>query len=154
MAPVSAVVESATAPAGGDALAALLPDLPGPGPGPAAAAPERVDGGWRLVLPLPFADRGDVTLTRWEDDLVLTAAGARRSLRLDPLLRRCLVTSGNLVGSGTAGARLEVGFAPDARLWPADLLAATAGHGAADGPGRHGGDAAGRGVEDRGTHGG
>jgi arsenite-transporting ATPase len=153
VATVTTVVESAAAPAGAAALAALLPDLPGPGAEPAAPAPERVDGGWRLVLPLPFAERGDLTLTRWEDDLVLTAAGARRSLRLDPLLRRCLVTSGNLVDPGTAGARLEVGFAPDARLWPADLLAAAAGDGGTDGPGDPGGDTAGHGGGNRGTHG-
>ncbi len=175
VAAVTTAVESATTPAGADALAALLPDLPGPGPEPAAvSAPERVDGGWRLVLPLPFAEREDVTLTRWEDDLVLTAAGARRSLRLDPLLRRCLVTSGNLVDPGTTGARLEVGFAPDARLWPADLLAAAAGDGSTDGstdgatdgstdgpgdgstdgPGDPGGDTAGHGGGNRRTHGG
>ena len=81
---------------------------------------------------------------------MLTAAGARRSLRLDPLLRRCLVTSGNLVDPGTAGARLEVGFAPDARLWPADLLAAAAGDGGTDGPGDPGGDTAGHGGGNRG----
>ncbi len=125
VAPLGAVAEAARAPAGADALAALLPDLPDPAGAPAgSSAPERVDGGWRLTLPLPFAGRGDVTLTRFEDDLVVTAAGTRRSLRLDALLRRCVVTAGSLADAGTAGARLEVGFAADPQLWPADLLAA------------------------------
>ena len=85
-------------------LAGLLPagELPDP-PVPAPPAPERLDGGWRLVLPLPFAERGAVDLTRWTDDLVVTAAGVRRSLRLDPLLRRCEVTGGRLADPGTAG---------------------------------------------------
>jgi arsenite-transporting ATPase len=73
---------------------------------------------------LPFADRGAVDLTRWGDDLVVTVAGARRSLRLDSLLRRCEVTGGRLADPGSADARLEVGFRPDPRLWPADLLPA------------------------------
>jgi arsenite-transporting ATPase len=90
-------------------------------------APERLDGGWRLVLPLPFAERGAVDLTRWTDDLVVTAAGVRRSLRLDPLLRRCEVTGGRLVDPGTAAARLEVTFVADPGLWPAGLLAAEEG---------------------------
>ncbi|MGY1609664.1 ArsA-related P-loop ATPase [Geodermatophilus sp. SYSU D00700] len=128
VAPLELVAESAQAPAGADALAALLPDLPDPAGGPAAAppAPERVDGGWRLALPLPYAERADVTLTRWEDDLVVSAAGTRRSLRLDALLRRCVVTAGSLAGPGTAGARLEVGFTPDPGQWPPDLLASVA----------------------------
>jgi arsenite/tail-anchored protein-transporting ATPase len=126
VAPVQDVAEAAAEPAGADALAALLPDLPGPAGRPAAPVPERVEGGWRLTLPLPFAEREGVQLTRWEDDLVVTAAGSRRSVRLDALLRRCVVTSGGLADPGTAAARLEVGFAADPRQWPADLLAATA----------------------------
>jgi arsenite-transporting ATPase len=55
---------------------------------------------------------------------VLTAGGVRRSVRLDALLRRCAVTGGRLADPGTAAARLEVTFAPDPRLWPADLLPA------------------------------
>ena len=114
-------------------LAGLLPagELPEP-PAPAAPAPERLDGGWRLVLPLPFAERGAVDLTRWADDLVVTAAGVRRSLRLDPLLRRCEVTGGRLADPGTAAARLEVTFVADPGLWPADLLAAEERHDVSD----------------------
>jgi arsenite-transporting ATPase len=109
-------------------LAELLAavDLPD-GTGAPAPAPERLEGGWRLVLPLPFAERGAVELTRWADDLVVTAAGVRRSLRLDALLRRCQVTGGRLVDPGTRDARLEVTFVADPGQWPADLLAAEGG---------------------------
>jgi arsenite-transporting ATPase len=117
--------ELAEAPVDVDALARLLPEGGLPGPEPAVVpGPEKLDGGWRLVLPLPFAERGAVDLTRWEDDLVVTVGGVRRSLRLDALLRRCTVTGGRLVDSGTAKARLEVTFVPDPGLWPADLLPA------------------------------
>ena len=103
------VPELPSAPADVAALAALLraTTCPRP-PRPAGARAERRDGGWQLTVPLPFAERGAVDLTRWADDLVVTAAGARRSLRLDPLLRRCEVTGGRLVDPGTADARLEV----------------------------------------------
>jgi arsenite-transporting ATPase len=124
MAAVRRVPELALSPDGPDDVAALLDEaLPGttgfPAPGP-----ERHEGAWRLRVPLPFAEHGAVTLTRWVDDLVLTVGGARRSLRLDPLLRRCEVTGGRLADPGTADAHLEVGFRPDPSLWPADLLSA------------------------------
>jgi arsenite-transporting ATPase len=123
--PVLEVPLAATAPADADTLADLLPaDLPGPAAAAEAPRPERVDGGWRLVLPLPFAEKDDVSLTRCADDLVVTTAGARRSVRLDGLLRRCTVTGGRLADPGTAEARLEVAFVPDPALWPPDLLAA------------------------------
>ena len=57
---------------------------------------------------------------------MVTVGGARRSVRLDALLRRCEVTGGRLADPGTADARLVVGFRPDPQLWPADLLAAEA----------------------------
>ena len=124
VAPVHRVHERAVAPQDVDGLAGLLdgalPELTGlPAPGP-----ERDDGAWQLTLPLPFAERGAVQLTRWLDDLVLTLGGARRSLRLDPLLRRCEVTGGRLADPGTAAARLVVDFRADPQLWPADLLSA------------------------------
>lgn len=128
VAEVIGVPELPEAPEGVAALAGLLPSgaLPAPAP-PAAVAPERLDGGWRLTLPLPFAVRGAADLTRWGDDLVVTVGGARRSLRLDALLRRCHVTGGRLADAGTAAARLEVTFVPDPGQWPADLLAAEEG---------------------------
>jgi arsenite/tail-anchored protein-transporting ATPase len=125
LAPVHRIPESATAPEDVAALSALLDgvELPGPG-GVAAPTTDRVGDTWRLTVPLPFAERGAVDLTRWEDDLVVTAAGARRSLRLDPLLRRCEVTGGRMIDPGGPDARLEVIFRPDPQHWPADLLAA------------------------------
>jgi arsenite/tail-anchored protein-transporting ATPase len=125
VAPVRQVAEAAETPADLDALLAVVPDLDLPDPRPAdGPRHERLDGTWRLTVPLPFAERGAVELTRWADDLVLTTGGLRRSLRLDALLRRCEVTGGRLVDAGAAAARLEVTFAPDRRLWPADLLPA------------------------------
>jgi arsenite-transporting ATPase len=125
VAPVRQLPELATAPEDVVALADLLDGFePAPAAPAAASGPERRDGSWYLTVPLPFARRGDVQLTRWQDDLVVTVAGMRRSLPLDPLLRRCEVIGGKLAEPGEAGARLEVGFRPDPQLWPADLLAA------------------------------
>jgi arsenite-transporting ATPase len=124
LAPVTAVPELAVLPRDVDGLAALLPTTDFPPWGGGAHTIDRTDGGWDLVVPLPLAERTDVELTRFADDLVLTVAGARRALRLDSLLRRCTVTGGRLAAPGTAGARLLVSFEPDPRFWPADLLAA------------------------------
>jgi arsenite-transporting ATPase len=125
VAPVHRVPERAAAPADVAGVASLLDgwQLPAAGGAP-VPAPEKRDDGWSLTLPLPFGERDTVDLTRWGDDLVVTAAGVRRSIRLDSLLRRCEVTGGRLHDPGTAGAALEVIFRPDPRLWPADLLAA------------------------------
>jgi arsenite-transporting ATPase len=125
VAPVRRLPELAVAPEDVDTLAGLLDGFePAPAGMAAGPGPERRDGSWQLTLPLPFAERGDVTLTRWQDDLVITVGGSRRCLALDPLLRRCEVTGGRLADPGGAEARLEVGFRPDPQLWPADLLAA------------------------------
>jgi len=125
--PVREVAESAVAPssvADLQALDAAVPEvLLQPVP---PAMPRRADGGWALDVPLPFARRGAVELTRWRDDLVLTAAGVRRSLPLDALLRRCTVAGGALTAPGTQRATLEVRFTPDPEQWPAGLLAADA----------------------------
>ncbi len=125
LAPVHPIPEGATGPADVGALTALLADvvLPEHGAVPAPGT-ERRDDAWELTVRLPFAERGAVGLTRWEDDLVVTVAGTRRSLRLDPLLRRCEVTGGRMADPGSADARLVVSFRPDPQLWPADLLAA------------------------------
>jgi arsenite-transporting ATPase len=124
VAPVHPVPELAVAPAALDELSDLVDGVPPEVPGFPTPTPQRHEGGWRLTVPLPFARRGAVGLTRWVDDLVLTVGGARRSLRLDPLLRRCEVTGGRLADPGTAAAGLEVDFRPDPQLWPADLLSA------------------------------
>jgi arsenite-transporting ATPase len=123
--PVREVAESALAPssvADLQALDAAVPEVVAQ-PTP-AVAPRRADGGWVLDVPLPFVQRGQVELTRWDDDLVVTAAGVRRSLPLDALLRRCTVAGGSLTAPGTASATLEVRFTPDPEQWPAGLLEA------------------------------
>ncbi|RBY95564.1 ion transporter [Blastococcus sp. TF02-8] len=125
LAPVHRVEEGPEGPADADGVAAVLGDLGLPDSGgPAAPAARRVPGGWSLDVPVPFAERAAVTLTRWGDDLVVGVGEDRRSLRLDSLLRRCEVTGGRLADPGTAAARLEVSFRPDPQQWPADLLAA------------------------------
>jgi arsenite-transporting ATPase len=106
------------------AVADLIPDVAAVAPEPLVPVTERSNGIWQLTVPLPFAERPDVDLTRWEDDVVITVAGARRSVGLDPLLRRCEVTGARMDAPGTAAARLVVSFQPDPQHWPADLLAA------------------------------
>jgi arsenite/tail-anchored protein-transporting ATPase len=125
LAPVHRVHEHAVAPEDIDVLADLLGDFTPPAaPARTEHGAERRDGAWQLTVPLPFAERPALRLTRWVDDLVVSIGDARRSIRLDPLLRRCEVTGGRLVDPGTADARLVVGFRPDPQLWPTDLLAA------------------------------
>ena len=125
VAPVHRVPEHAVAPADVDELVGLLDGFEPPAAVvPEAPAAERTEGAWQLAVPLPFAERAAIRLTRWVDDLVISVGEARRSIRLDALLRRCEVTGGRLVGPGTADARLVVSFRPDPGLWPADLLAA------------------------------
>jgi arsenite-transporting ATPase len=127
LAPVFRIPEGGLAPADADELADLLREVDPTAPVAwEPPAPERHEGAWRLTVPLPFAERPAVHLTRWADDLVITVGGSRRSLRLVPLLRRCEVTGGRLADPGTPAARLEIGFRPDPQLWPADLLAAEA----------------------------
>jgi arsenite-transporting ATPase len=118
------VPELAAAPADAAALAELIPDLELVAGEPLVPVTERRDGVWQLNVPLPFAERADVDLTRSEDDVVITVAGARRSLGLDPLLRRCEVTGARMDAPGTAAAQLVVSFQPDPQHWPAELLAA------------------------------
>jgi len=125
--PVREVAEAALAPSSVADLAALdaaVPDFVGQPDPP--VGPRRADGSWLLDVPLPFAERGRVELTRWDDDLVLTAAGVRRSVPLDALLRRCTVAGGQLTAPGTAQAALQVRFTPDPALWPDGLLDAEA----------------------------
>jgi arsenite-transporting ATPase len=121
---VRRVPELAAAPADAAAVAELIPDLEPVVPEALVAVTERRDGIWQLRVPVPFAERTEIDLTRSEDDLVITVAGARRSLGLDPLLRRCEVTGARMDEPGTAAARLVVSFQPDPQHWPAELLAA------------------------------
>ncbi|MGY1855903.1 ArsA family ATPase [Modestobacter sp. SYSU DS0290] len=124
---VREVAEAAVAPRTPAELAALDAAVPASSatgrPQPGVPRTSRSAAGeWLLELTLPFARRGEVELTRWADDLVVTAAGVRRSVPLDPLLRRCTVSGGALDDSGTARATLAVRFTPDPAQWPAGLL--------------------------------
>ena len=121
--PLHRVPELAASPEQPADLAELIPEVPA-APEPLAPVTERRDGIWQLDVPLPFAERADVDLTRWEDDVVITVPGGRRSIGLDPLLRRCEVTGARMDAPGTVGARLVVSFQPDPQYWPAELLAA------------------------------
>ncbi|WP_326851461.1 ArsA family ATPase [Actinocrinis sp.] len=89
----------------------------GDGLGPAAAAPSPVltgsEGGYTLVVPLPAADRRGLGLVRRGDDLILTAGAYRRTLPLQPVLRRCRVASAVLRDQA-----LNIRFVPDPELWP------------------------------------
>ncbi|MCZ2828354.1 ion transporter [Modestobacter sp. VKM Ac-2986] len=126
--PVAEVAEAAVPPGSTADLLALdaaVPETASAAPAPPAS--RRTAEGWTLDVALPHARRGEVGLTRWGDDLVVTASGVRRSLPLDALLRRCTVVSGHLTAPGTGQATLEVRFAPDPAQWPPGLLSATTG---------------------------
>ncbi|MGY1747997.1 ArsA family ATPase [Modestobacter sp. SYSU DS0511] len=124
---VREVAEAPVAPRTPAELAALDAAVPPPRaavqPPPGVPRTSRSAAGeWLLELTLPFARRGEIELTRWADDLVVTAAGVRRSFPLDPLLRRCTVSGGALDHAGTPRATLAVRFTPDPAQWPAGLL--------------------------------
>ena len=121
---VGEVAEAPRPPADVAALTALGIGLPPAPPAPAVPTSRREGTGWVLDVPLPGAGRGEVELTRWDDDLVVGVAGVRRSLPLDSLLRRCAVTSASVREPGTPAAALAVRFVADPAQWPADLLAA------------------------------
>jgi len=128
LAAVAEVAEAAVPPASPADLLALDAAAPGTVTAPSAVlASRRSAEGWTLGVALPHARRGGVGLTRWDDDLVVTAAGVRRSLPLDAVLRRCTVVSGHLAAPGTEQATLEVRFTPDPAQWPPGLLTAATG---------------------------
>ena len=47
------------------------------------------DGWYRLALPLPLAERGDIALSRSGADLVVTVGDVRRRIALPSVLQRC-----------------------------------------------------------------
>jgi len=63
------------------------------------------DGAWVLAIGLPFAERGDVALSRKGDELLVTIGGHRRAILLPDSLRRRRVVDA-VVDRG----RLEVVF--------------------------------------------
>ncbi|OPE45705.1 hypothetical protein BST27_26200 [Mycobacterium intermedium] len=68
---------------------------------------------YRLRLELPQLDPASLTLGRSEDDLVISAGGVRRRVRLASVLRRCTVLDARL-----RGTELTVRFRPNPEVWP------------------------------------
>jgi arsenite-transporting ATPase len=95
---------------GGSDPAALLDAPPADGHDPMRV--ERTADGYALAWPLPFAERGDVELTRRADELTVTVGGHRRIIALPSVLRRCDVT-----GAQLRDGCLVVSFVPDPDQW-------------------------------------
>jgi arsenite-transporting ATPase len=68
---------------------------------------------YRMRLTLPQLDPAGLTLGRVDDDLIISAGGLRRRVRLASVLRRCTVLDAHLRGS-----ELTVRFRPDPEVWP------------------------------------
>ncbi|OBF59931.1 hypothetical protein A5756_04100 [Mycobacterium sp. 852002-53434_SCH5985345] len=68
---------------------------------------------YRMRLALPQLDPSTLTLGRVDDDLIVSAGGLRRRVRLASVLRRCTVLDAQLRGS-----ELTVRFRPDPEVWP------------------------------------
>ena len=68
---------------------------------------------YRMRLALPQLDPGALTLGRVDDDLIISAGGLRRRVRLASVLRRCTVLDAHL-----RGGELTVRFQPDPEVWP------------------------------------
>lgn len=68
---------------------------------------------YRLRLALPQLDPAALTLGRVDDDLIISAGGLRRRVRLASVLRRCSVLDAHLRGS-----ELIVRFRPNPEVWP------------------------------------
>ncbi|MET9347871.1 ArsA family ATPase [Streptomyces termitum] len=99
------------------ALLAALPDphRPAGPPAPAPRVEDRLaeDGVLVWHLPLPGAVKGELSLVRRGDELLLGAGPFRRALDLPAALRRCTVT-----GAGLVDGDLRIRFTPDPGLWP------------------------------------
>lgn len=72
-----------------------------------------VDAIYRMRLALPQLDKSALALGRVDDDLIISAGGSRRRVRLASVLRRCTVLDAHLRGS-----ELTVRFRPDPEVWP------------------------------------
>ncbi|MBT2440465.1 ArsA family ATPase [Streptomyces sp. ISL-36] len=88
--------------------------------GPPAAVPDRSvedrraeEGILVWHLPLPGAVKGELSLVRRGDELLLEAGPFRRAVPLPPALRRCTVS-----GAGLVDGDLRVRFTPVPGLWP------------------------------------
>jgi arsenite/tail-anchored protein-transporting ATPase len=82
--------------------------------------------GWVLTLALPFAERGEVELSRRGDDLVVTVGAHRRVLALPAALAR-----GEVSGAALRDGELRVRFRRARASRPAEPAVASAGAGAA-----------------------
>ncbi|HTJ68004.1 MAG TPA: ArsA-related P-loop ATPase [Actinospica sp.] len=89
---------------------------PGRAPEPAVA---KTGDGYVLSVPLPGADRRAMGLLRRDEELVLTVGPYRRTLRLEPVLRRC-----KIAGAVLRNQALEIRFVPDPAQFPAAPRAA------------------------------
>lgn len=68
---------------------------------------------YRMRLSLPQLDARSLALGRSDDDLIISAGGVRRRVRLASVLRRCTVLDAHL-----RGTELTVRFQPDPEVWP------------------------------------
>jgi arsenite-transporting ATPase len=68
---------------------------------------------YRMRLTLPQLNPQGLTLGRVDDDLIISAGGLRRRVRLASVLRRCTVLDAHLRGS-----ELTIRFRPDPEVWP------------------------------------
>lgn len=87
-------------------------------PGPLHPVVDRESGSgleavYRMRLALPQLDPGTLKLGRSDDDLIISAGGVRRRVRLASVLRRCTVLDAQLRDS-----ELTVRFQPDPEVWP------------------------------------
>jgi arsenite-transporting ATPase len=120
--PLWEVDYAASEPMGAPALAELGARVYGTGdpvgdvPDVPTMSVERTVDGFALALALPHVSRGETTLSRSGDDLVVGVGADRRVLTLPSALRRCTVEGARLDGAG-AGARLVVRFVPDPAVW-------------------------------------
>lgn len=90
-----------------------------PPPGPLRPVVDRESGSgreavYRMRLELPQVDSSALSLGRVDDDLIISAGGMRRRVRLASVLRRCIVIDAQLRGS-----ELTVRFRPNPEVWPA-----------------------------------
>ena len=109
-------------PIGPKALAGLLESarlrLGTAPPGPLRPIVDRESGSglesvYRLRLALPQLDPAALTLGRVDDDLIVSAGGLRRRVRLASVLRRCIVLDAHL-----RAGELTIRFRPDPEVWP------------------------------------
>ena len=116
------VAHQAGEPIGAKALAGLLDSARhrrgGAPPGPLRPVVDLESGSglesvYRLRLALPQLDPASLTLGRSDDDLIISAGGVRRRVRLASVLRRCTV-----LGAQLRGTELTVRFRPDPEVWP------------------------------------